>query len=60
MQRFAFVVYVLFGALAATSAVVGVASLLFGQWGISVVALVIALVLWLMSRSVGNPYRNRA
>jgi hypothetical protein len=60
MQRFAFVVYVLFGALAAITALVGVGALLFAQWGFALIALVIAAVLWLMARSIGNPFQKRA
>jgi hypothetical protein len=60
MKRFAFVVYVLFGALAAIVGVAALGALLFGQWALGIGGAVAAGILWVMSRSVGNPYQGRA
>jgi ribose/xylose/arabinose/galactoside ABC-type transport system permease subunit len=60
MKRFAFVVYVLFGALAAIVGVIALGALMFGQWLVGIGAAVAAGILWVMSRSVGNPYRQSA
>ncbi len=60
MKRFAFVVYVLFGALAAICGVGALGALVFGAWPLGIAAAVAAGILWVMSRSVGNPYRQNA
>jgi hypothetical protein len=51
-RTFSFVVYVLFGALAAISALGGVALLIGGLWAAGVIALVFAVVLTVMSISI--------
>lgn len=54
--RFTFAVYVLFGVLALLCGVTAVVLFFFAPIG-GVVALVVALVLWALSASVGRSYK---
>ena len=55
--RFTFAIYVLFGVLAALTAVAGIV-LLIPATIIGIVLLVVAVVLYLMSRSLGKSYKE--
>lgn len=55
--RFTFAVYVLFGALALLCAAAAVVLFFFAPLG-GVVALIVALIFWALSASVGRSYKE--